>query len=50
MGILPVITTSWMRDPPEEWKRRKGIPMGTTCLFTRIQAGKIKIHRQSFEK
>jgi hypothetical protein len=27
----------------------KGIPMGITSLFTRIQAGKIKIRGKSFE-
>jgi hypothetical protein len=29
---------------------KKGIPPGITSLFTRIQAGKIKTRRKSFER
>jgi hypothetical protein len=29
---------------------RKGIQPGITSLFTRMQAGKVKIHRKSFEQ
>jgi hypothetical protein len=29
---------------------KKGIPAGITCLFTRIQAGKIKTRGKSFER
>jgi hypothetical protein len=56
MGILPEITTTWTRNPPEECEsagnyqlvdkesiQGKGIPPGITSLFKRIQAGKIKM-------
>jgi hypothetical protein len=63
MGILPVITTSWTRNPPEEWlfrrelpahergiHRRNVIPPGITSSFTLIQAGEIKLRAKSSER
>jgi hypothetical protein len=61
MGILLGITTSWARNPPEEWNcagnyklidiestRGMEIPQEITSLFTWIQADKIKMRGKSF--
>jgi hypothetical protein len=62
MGILPEITTSWKRNPPEERgfrlespahrrgiRPRKKIPAGITSLFSRVEVFKIKMRGKSFE-
>jgi hypothetical protein len=63
IGILPGITTSWMRNPPEEWdsawnyqliydesNQVRGFYWELPAYLQKIQAGKITIRGKSFKR